>query len=376
MRAGYNVRINTFRRGTKMKTIRILAISVLVLMMGLPVGIAKADFTFGEPTNLGPTVNSTSMDGFPNISADGLSLYFTSNRPGGSGNWDLWVTTRATEEDNWGNPVNLGPTVNSSSQEAQPCISADGLTLYFGSNRAGGSGNWDLWATRWVTPRTMKDDWSNPVNLGSTVNSSSWEDGPCISSDGLELYFEQNSDVWLARRASLSDQWSSPVRLGSAVNGSSVDCAPSISADGLLMIFSSNRAGGHGRYDLWMTMRATITEPWGAAANLGPTVNSGFWEADSDISADGLTLYFCDHGGPLPSGVGGGDLWQVSINPVVDLNDDGIVDADDMCIVVNNWGTDNSLCDIGPMPWGDGIVDIQDLIVLAEHLFEEIPSVE
>jgi N-acetylneuraminic acid mutarotase len=62
--------------------------------------------------------------------------------------------------------------------------------------------------------------------------------------------------------------------------------------------------------------------------------------------------------------------------PIVDFNGDGIVDATDMCIMVDNWGTDNPLCDIGPMPWGDGIVDVQDLIVLAEHLFEEFPPVE
>ena len=70
------------------------------------------------------------------------------------------------------------------------------------------------------------------------------------------------------------------------------------------------------------------------------------------------------------------DLWQVPIIPIVDLNGDGIVDAADMCIVVDNWGTDNQLCDIGPMPWGDGIIDVQDLIVLAEHLFEEVPPTQ
>ncbi len=58
----------------------------------------------------------------------------------------------------------------------------------------------------------------------------------------------------------------------------------------------------------------------------------------------------------------------------VDLNGDGIVDAADMCIIVDHWGEDYSLCDIGPMPWGDGVVDVQDLIVLAEHLFEEVPQ--
>jgi len=65
-----------------------------------------------------------------------------------------------------------------------------------------------------------------------------------------------------------------------------------------------------------------------------------------------------------------------AVIPIVDFNGDGIVDAADMCMMVDYWGTDTPLCDIGPMPWGDGIVDVQDLIVLAEHLFEEIPPVE
>jgi len=64
-------------------------------------------------------------------------------------------------------------------------------------------------------------------------------------------------------------------------------------------------------------------------------------------------------------------MWQSTITPIVDLNSDGIVDSADMCIMVDHWGTNEPLCDIGPMPWGDGIVDVQDLIVLAEHLFEE-----
>jgi hypothetical protein len=65
-------------------------------------------------------------------------------------------------------------------------------------------------------------------------------------------------------------------------------------------------------------------------------------------------------------------IGQPPIIPIVDFNGDGIVDADDMCIMVDYWGTDEPLCDICPMPWGDGIVDVQDLIVLAEHLFEEV----
>jgi len=62
--------------------------------------------------------------------------------------------------------------------------------------------------------------------------------------------------------------------------------------------------------------------------------------------------------------------------PVVDLNEDGIVDSLDICIMIDNWHTDNTLCDIAPLPLGDGYVDIQDLVVLAEHLFEEFPPAE
>jgi len=70
--------------------------------------------------------------------------------------------------------------------------------------------------------------------------------------------------------------------------------------------------------------------------------------------------------------MGSYDLWQVSIIPIIDFNADGIVDSADLCIMVDYWGTDNSLCDIGPMPWGDGVVDVEDMKVLAEHLFEEV----
>ena len=62
--------------------------------------------------------------------------------------------------------------------------------------------------------------------------------------------------------------------------------------------------------------------------------------------------------------------------PIVDFNSDGIVDAADMCNVIDHWDENYPLCDIGPTPLGDGIVDLQDLIVLAEHLFEEFPPTE
>jgi hypothetical protein len=102
--------------------------------------------------------------------------------------------------------------------------------------------------------------------------------------------------------------------------------------------------------------------------HLGPLVNNVGRDGTPNISADGSTLYFASFTG----GFGSADIWKAPILPIVDFNGDGIVDAADMCIMVDHWGEDYSLCDIGPMPWGDGIVDVQDLIVLAEHLFEEV----
>jgi Tol biopolymer transport system component len=359
---------------------------VLVLVLCMTVEVANADFTFGTPTNLGPTVNSSAGGFAPSISADVLELYFTSNRPGGQGDFDIWVTTRATTDDPWGTSVNLGPTVNSSGGEGLPSISADGLTLYFsdywGLVRPGGYGGYDIWVT---TRATKDDEWGTPVNFGSIVNSSANDFTPSISADGLSLYFESGrpggyggDDIWVTTRVTKQDPWGEPVNLGPTVNSSAQEGGPSISADGRTLFFGgygfgATRPGGYGGADLWVTTRATVSDPWGAPVNLGPTVNSSRDEATPKISADGQTLYF---GSNRPGRYGPWDVWQMPIIPIVDFNSDGIVDSADMVIMVDHWGTDEPLCDIGPMPWGDGVVDVQDLIVLAEHLFEEIPPVE
>jgi Tol biopolymer transport system component len=362
--------------GYKMSLMLFVFVVAIVLGSGEP---SNADFTFGTPTNLGSVVNTSARDEEPCISLDGLSLYCCSLRPGGYGKYDLWITSRVTTEDDWGPPVNLGPTVNSSSADFTPKVSADGLMLYFVSDRPGGYGSYDLWVTRRTT---KQDDWGTPVNLGPTVNKSGMDACMAISDDGLELYFWSDrpggygsSDIWVTRRATIEETWSMPVNLGPTVNSSATELCSDISGDGLLLFFVSKRSGGYGgNYgDIWITRRATISDSWGPPVNLGPTLNTSASETGPALSADGSTLYF---GSDRPGGSGGWDIWQASIDPVVDLNGDGIVDATDMCIIVDHWGTDNPLCDIGPTPFGDGVVDVQDLIVLAEHLFEEFPPVE
>ena len=331
--------------------------------------VAKADFVFGEPTNLGPIINSASFDLAPCISADDLSLYFMSQRPGGYGGFDIWVTTRDTINDDWGEPMNLGPTVNGPDTEGIDCISPDGLTLYLTSNRPGGYGYYDLWVT---TRSTVDENWSTPINLGATVNSASDDSDASVSTDGLELYFMSkrpegygNNDIWVSTRATTSEPWGRPVNLGTMLNTSSHDSWPGISPDGLLLFFCSNRPEGLGGTDFYVARRATTKESWGPPMNLGPMINSASGEAGPMTSPDGSMLYFHVN---RPGGFGGFDIWQVSILPIVDFNGDGVVDSADVVMMVDFWHTDEPLYDIAPMPWGDGIVDVQDLVVLAEHL--------
>jgi len=350
---------------------------VWVLALGLTAKLANADFTFGEPVNLGPVINSPSLDGTPNISADGLEMYFSSARPGGLGQEDLWVTTRETVDDLWSPAVNLS-TVNSPYRESYPSISANGLELYFsdyfyGPDRPGGQGGHDLWMT---SRASLNDPWDTPVNLGPVINSSAQELSVSISNDAPVMIFASNRaggsgnyDLWMSTRPTTQQDWGPPVNLGSLVNSSGADYECCLSCDGLVLLFMSDRTGGLGGSDAWMTVRNSINDPWGPPVNLGPPVNTSGEDGNVMISSDLRTLYFVSS---RLGGLGGWDIWQVPIIPVVDLNGDGTVDSTDMCIIVGRWGKDEPLCDIGPTPFGDGIVDVQDLIVLSEHLFEEV----
>jgi hypothetical protein len=116
-----------------------------------------------------------------------------------------------------------------------------------------------------------------------------------------------------------------------------------------------------------MTTRTTIHDNWTTPVLL--PINTVYDDGNAALSADCRTLYFFS---TRPGGPGNWDLWQVSIIPIVDLNWDGIVDTQDMCIMVDHWGEYYPLCDIGPTPLGDGVVDTQDLIVLSEYLFTDL----
>jgi hypothetical protein len=362
--------MNENRKKRRTLTCVLLVIGILLIVSRN----VKADFVFGESENLGPSINTWDYEWFPRLESDGLSLHFIRNLD----EWENWVATRATKNDPWDTVVQLEgrPNWYASFGIVPGVTPMDGLEVYIWAGVDGGYGNSDIY----VKTRETLDSPLSPTltNVGPLVNTQSSEFMPSISPNGLELFFSDyaielirpngygGDDLWVAKRATRDDPWEEPVNLGPQVNSAANDSRLHISADGLLLFFDSWRSGGQGGSDLYMTKRKSLSDSWGEAMNLGPNVNSLGSEYNPCISADGRTLIF----------VRNEDLWQATVEPVVDLNGDSIVDCADMCMVVDNWGTDNSLSDIGPMPWGDGIVDVQDLIVLAEHLFEEFPPSE
>ncbi len=186
------------------------------------------------------------------ISPDGKYLYFTGcNRPRGLGSCDIYVSKR--EGDRWGLPVNLGPPINTSGWEAQPALSADGRTLYFVSNRPGGIGGYDIWKSS-LQPNGK---WGNAVNLGPEINTPFDESSPFIHADNRTLYF--SSDGWpgfgskdlFTSQMDSSGAWGRPLNLGSSFNNHLEQNAVSVSMSGESTYFSSRTAESQGDLDIF-----------------------------------------------------------------------------------------------------------------------------
>jgi Tol biopolymer transport system component len=346
------------------------------LLSSVDTPTAHADFTFGKATNLGPMVNSGYHDYLPCLSPDGVELYFCSDRPGGYGGYDIWVTKRAGAQDPWGPPENAGPQINSAGWDEPGSLSADGLTLYFDVGSTTG--------VMYTSTRATKDaPWGPRVSFSPTVNMPNYDAILIVSPDELELFFASSRpggygqlDIWVTTRATKSDSWGTPMNLGPAVNTYSLDVPVCISPDGLTLFVFSNRPGGFGAFDMWMTTRASKGSAWGPPTNLGPSINTSYSDWITAISPDGQWCYISDYLGPRPGGLGGADIWQAPIIPIVDFNGDKKVDLVDLVMLINDWGKNKSACDIGPMPWGDGKVDIEDLKVFMTYYEKENPAVK
>jgi Tol biopolymer transport system component len=278
----------------------------------------------GTPVNLGAAVNGPGFDGGPDPSADGLTLYFISDRPGGEGGGDIWVTRRSSPAAGFGPAENLGSVVNTAGNEGAPSVSADGLSIYlecFESDPDGHCHRPDLGDPDiWVATRADPAHKFNAIrNLGKPVNSPSSDGFSDITSDSRTLYFSSDrpggsggSDLWRAVRSRPTKPFQTVENLGPEVNANGYDGGPAVSSDGLMLFFASDRPGGFGANDLWVATRTSATDPFGAPVNLGPQVNTPGFEDRPAIGSDGSTLYFMSD---RPGGIGSIDIWQVSISP-------------------------------------------------------------
>ena len=265
--------------------------------------------TFGEVTNLS-NVNTPDLEWQPDISSDGLALYFRSDRDGGFGRGDLYQTTRPTTSDPFGTVMNLGSGINTEFMEATPSISSDGHTIYFHSDRDGGEGGRDLYQ---ATRSSLADPFDNVVNLRS-INTGGIDAHPSISADGLTIYFQSDrpggeggTDLYHATRATLDEPFGSVTNLGPSINTSADEGQVHIAADSFTLLFNSTRDGGYGSSDLYKATRSDTASAFGTAVNLGPMINTTSGEWGASLSHDGDTLFFhSDRAG----GTGLYDLYQ------------------------------------------------------------------
>jgi WD40 repeat protein len=246
------------------------------------------DHGFGpwSPATELTAVNSPAMDGCPFSSPDDRQLYIASTRPGGFGGIDIWVSERKSERDPWGVPVNLGPRINTENNEFCPSPGRGGKFMFV-SNRPGGCGGGDIYATRFH-PRY---GWDTPENLGCTINSAAEEAGPVRRRH--ELYFSStrsgNSEIYVSPAYGPSIGPPTPVV---ELNSAFEDARPYVRRDGLEIVFDSTRPGGSGLFDIWAATRPNKHAPWSAPVNLGPAVNSAAAETRPSLSSDGAILYF------------------------------------------------------------------------------------
>ncbi|TMA86990.1 MAG: hypothetical protein E6J63_15470 [Deltaproteobacteria bacterium] len=283
---------------------------------------------WSTPVNLGPIVNSEFNEQNAQLLKDGLAIYFSSKRDGGVSDQDIYVTRRASVDSPWKPPVKLGPPVNTESADFAPNVSIDGHLLFWASNRPGGHGNADLYMSRRDDPN---DDhgWGEPVNLGPKVNTGDFEQAPNYHQNAEEgggnLYFNRGNPT-----LNLADLYYVAVSRDGVAHGDAVQVpglnttganeqAASLRHDGKEVFFFSNRPGGWGDLDIWTSTRRNTHDVWSAPVNLGPRINTPVLDVTPNLSFDGLTMIL---GSNRPGGVGGNDLYVTTRSKHVNDSDD------------------------------------------------------
>jgi hypothetical protein len=190
--------------------------------------------SWSQPLNLNPLLESDG-DFYPAcLSGDGKELYLVKTS---SGDGDLYVSVN--RDNTWTKPEKLGNTVNSLSREGSAFISADGQWLYFSSNRAGGKGGLDIY----VSGRIEGNQWGKAKNAGKIINTAFDEDSPCLTNQGNTIYFSSKGhysmggyDLFYATRK--GKKWSAPVNAGYPINSTADNNSFVVKQGGKIMYVS------------------------------------------------------------------------------------------------------------------------------------------
>jgi len=309
----------------------VLAAAILAAVLGVAASLARESEpggnVFQEPeseaeskgVNLGPNVNSEYSDFGPVISADGNFLYFTSDRPGGQGGQDFWVSERKNGV--WQPAKNLGPPVNTPGDEGPDVFSISEDALYFTAcNRQDSLGGCDIYMTR-----KTKTGWSNPVNLGRPINSEANEVNASIDATGAVLVFASDRkggrgdyDLYISRRVKnplgfvplvpSRFPWGTPKNLGPAVNTPAWEGVGFLAPDGKTLYFSSTGRGGYGKADIFKSTGDGAN--WSEAENMGDVINTPRDEIYFTLPGSGELAYFSSD---MRGGLGREDIYSISL---------------------------------------------------------------
>lgn len=227
------------------------------------------DSIWSKPKNLGNPINSNNAETIDNVSFDGNTLFLSGTFSGSFGKFDIYSASRT--EQGWGNLYHFPMPINSVNHDEAAFLTSDGKALIFTSDRPGGignfiensrgfhggfNGNMDIYVC-------VKTDsgWSAPINLGNTINTPYGERSPSLSPDGKTLYFSSDGHPGLGRldvfkSVRLSDtswtEWSDPENLGRFINSTEDDWGYKFGVTGDSAFFASkNREGGFGGWDLY-----------------------------------------------------------------------------------------------------------------------------
>jgi hypothetical protein len=310
-------RRGTSKRGILMLTLMGLCCSVAAWGIGESTSAHGVWGAWSEPINVGPPLNTQYNDMYAILTADELTVYFTSDRPGGLGGDDLWVSRRESTDAPWEQPKNL-TILNSPFNDSLSVFSTSGNIMYFHSTRPGGCGAGDLWTSR---AKPGGDVWTAPVNMGCIVNTGSTEIAPAFyANDDLGLstiYFGSNRpgsldyDIY---ETTTTDQdlksaiWG-PGVLVPELSSPARDTRTFVRKDGREIFITTDRLGGVGttrNLDIWVATREDSSYRWSTPVNPGAPLNSAADEGSPALSRDGRTLYFFS---TRSGGVGLRDIW-------------------------------------------------------------------